>query len=91
MSKDIRICFHGTSKENADKILIEGFNPSTYFAKHLEDALAFGGEYVFYVRFKENGFEGPSEWQFHLRERVLPDKIWKLIRYSKDVLLENND
>lgn len=88
MSKDIRICFHGTTKENADKILIEGFNVGTYFANHLEDALAFGGEYVFFVKFKESGFDGPGDWQFHLRNHLLPDKIWKLIQYSPKLLLE---
>ena len=92
MNKDIRICFHGTSKENAEKILVEGFNVGTFFADHLEDALAFGGEYVFFVRFEESGFNIDSviEWQFHLRDRVLPDKIWKLIRYSKEVMSEND-
>ncbi len=86
----MRICFHGTTKENADKILVEGFNVGTYFANHLECALEFGGEYVFFVRFYEDGFknDGPLEWQFHLRDRVLPDKIWKLVQYSKEVLLE---
>lgn len=90
MNKDIRICFHGTTKENAIKILDEGFNVGTFFAEHLEDALAFGGDYVFYVRFEESGFKGPVEWQFHLRDRVLQDKIWKLMRYSKELLLEMN-
>ena len=87
----MRICFHGTSKENADKILVEGFNIGTYFANHLEDALAFGGEYVFFVRFEKSGFRNgePTDWQFHLRDRVLPDKIWKLVRYSPEELLHN--
>lgn len=85
MSKDIQICFHGTTKENADKILTEGFNVGTYFAKHLEDALEFGGEYVFFVKFEGNGFSG---WQFHLRNHLLPDKIWRLIQYSPKLLLE---
>ncbi len=83
------ICFHGTTSENAKKILTEGFNIGTYFAAHLEDAIAFGGESVFFVKFDEHRFNGPDDWQFHLRERVPPDQIWKLVRYSPQELFSN--
>ena len=76
----LRICFHGTTEENAEKILAEGFNVGTYFALHLEDAIEFGGESVFFVEFDEGKFNGPVDWQFHLRERVPPTKIKKLVQ-----------
>lgn len=45
----MKIWFHGTNKANAESILKEGFRPDTWFAAHLEDALAFGGNHVFEV------------------------------------------
>ena len=92
----MRICFHGTNKKAADKIVAEGFNVGTYFAFHLEDALAFGGDHVFFVRFEEGGFKGEDSWQFHLRDHIPPDKIWKLVRYLSTEILcnttgENNE
>jgi hypothetical protein len=78
----VRICFHGTTEENAKKILTEGFNIGTYFAEHLEDAIKFGGENVFFVEFDDEKFNGPVDWQFHLMERVAPAKIKKLERYT---------
>lgn len=79
-------CFHGTNKKNADKILVEGFNPKTYFARHLEDALEFGGNYVFLVEFDEKKFKNgaPNDWQFWIEERVMPDKIHRLTKYSTE-------
>lgn len=82
----MRICFHGTTKENAEKILGGGFNIGTYFALHLEDALEFGGDYVFRVEFDEGRFNGPVDWQFHLRERVPPERIRRLERYSREII-----
>jgi len=50
--KKSRICFHGTKRQNAYKILKTGFKKWTYFAKHLEDALGYGGKYVFEIYFE---------------------------------------
>ncbi len=90
----MRICFHGTTKENADNILKSGFNVDTYFAKHLEDAIGFGGEYVFYVRFDENRFNfdimKEDWWQFHTCEIIPPDWIWQLKSFSPETLLDNS-
>ena len=43
------IVFHGTNKENAISISKLGFESDTHFAIHLEDALEFGGSWVFMV------------------------------------------
>ncbi len=86
------ICFHGTDEGNAANIRTEGFRIGTYFALHLEDALEFGGPFVFFVRFDEGKFnhgDPGDEWQFHVRELIPPDKIWKLIRYDQRQLLLN--
>lgn len=85
------ICFHGTSKSTAERILKVGFQKGTYFARHLETALSFGGPYVFYVRFEEDGFNNLEEgwWQFHLAEKVGIDKIWKLLQFKPRILHEN--
>ena len=90
----MRICFHGTNEKNANKILVEGFQVGTYFAAHLQDALQFGGDHVFFVRFEEGKFsdyEPQDAWQFHIAERVPPEMIWKLIRYSPEQLLVNDE
>ena len=73
----LKICYHGTDEETAPKISREGFNPGTYFAEHLEDAIAFGGGYVFEVCFPQDT-TSVSEWQFTTNERVPPDRIVRL-------------
>ena len=52
-------CWHGTDEEGSVSITKEGFRPDTYFANHLEDALEFGGPYVFMVKFDRDNFYGP--------------------------------
>ncbi len=84
------ICFHGANKADAERISREGFRVGTYFARHLEDALGFGGPYVFFVRFEEGKFNNLEKdwWQFHLQERVSLWKIWKLVKYDPETLFE---
>lgn len=82
-------CYHGTNEENAKLILETGFRPGTYFAHHLEDALAFGGKYVFRVEFEEDKFsyaEDRDRWQFWIVNTILPDKIKSLTKYEKEVI-----
>lgn len=75
----MKICYHGTNKKNAENILKEGFNKGTYFAKHLEDAIGFGGRYVFSVMFKKEKI--PSNWQFILKRKRKPNNIVYLRYY----------
>lgn len=79
-------CYHGTNKENAKLILENGFRSGTYFAHHLEDALAFGGKYVFRVEFEEDKFNNEDDisWQFWIENTVAPDKIKSLIKYEEE-------
>jgi len=91
----LHILYHGTSKENADKILKEGFNKYTYFAKNLNDALMMGGEYVFGVAFKHykapDWFENFRCWQIRNKRHIPPSKIVGLVKYSMEEILINKE
>jgi len=51
----------------------EGFHKGTYFARHLEDALGFGGRHVFMVEFYVT--PGFRRWQVSLSHRLPPSAI----------------
>jgi len=76
-NKEGKLCFHGTNKENALKILNKGFEKGTHFAKHLEDSLEFGGSWVFMVWFKEDY----KNWQFVSNEKIPISKVFRLTQY----------
>jgi len=69
--------YHGTNKENAIKIIKEGFAVGTHFAHHLEDALEFGGSWVFMVKWKNK----PQNWQFLNKKKIPPERIHRLTQY----------
>ena len=84
------ICWHGTKDaRTAAKIEAEGFQPGTYFARHLEDALAFGCNYVFAVRFEDDEALAHLPWQFHIQNRIPPARIWTLKCYAVQTLIDN--
>ena len=77
------IAFHGTSKRNAAVIKCEGFKRKTYFARHMEDALEFGGKHIFAVEFSNDRskWRGENGWQFWIRNHIPPSAIvnyWRL-------------
>lgn len=96
--KPLTILYHGTSMELAAKIKKTGFKKDSYFSKHLEDAIAFGGSIVFEVLFKDS--ELPNNWQVKVSTRVdksricvfgqyvhhrrVNEKLWKLLQDSND-------
>jgi hypothetical protein len=55
------VWFHGTSPENAAIIERDGFKEGTWFARHMEDAVEFGGPVVFFVGVRFS--EAPLKWQ----------------------------
>jgi hypothetical protein len=59
------ICFHGTNRKNAESILQEGFRVGTWFAIEKENAIKFGGPYVFAVKLDRNLLGPGVSWQFH--------------------------
>lgn len=82
------ILFHGTKyKSVADKIMVKGFKKRTYFAKHLEDAVEFGGKYVFEVVFRES--ELPDNWQVICLNPVPVNRIVELTYHKREKLFEN--
>ena len=77
----MKICYHGTNKRNAQKILKEGFRRGTYFAQHLEDALAYGGFHLFRVVFEDEiVLQG---WQFKNKRIMGSDKIVSYEKYIR--------
>ena len=56
------IWFHGTTRECAELIKRDGFREGTWFARHMEDAVTFGGPVVFFVKVSFSG-KSSDEWQ----------------------------
>ena len=83
--------YHGTSPENARKILSCGyFYAGTYFAFRKQDAVKFGGPVVFKAEFDPIGFNNTNlddpinDWQFHLRTTLDVDSTVKLMEPSHE-------
>ena len=70
------ICYHGTNEAAVKQILREGFLPDSWFARHMEDAVVYGGPYVFSVYF-DDGLP-PDYWQFHCPSAIPLVRIGKL-------------
>jgi len=84
--KQRKICYHGTNKKGYNGILEKGyFDKYTYFAAHLEDALGFGGKYIFEVCFFSN--KVPSHWQFIVKKKYSIKNIVRIKYHSKIILL----
>jgi len=79
VDKEDFVCYayHGTNKENALKISKNGFKVGTHFASHLEDALEFGGSWIFVVKWDHK----PFNWQFLNKRIIKPNKIHRLTQY----------
>lgn len=83
----MKICYHGTdTEEKAKSILATGFNPDTWFAENLQDALGFGGPYIFEVAFD---FDKAPNWQFHVLERVPVNRIVSCVFFQKEARYNN--
>lgn len=83
-----RIVFHGTKDwKTAKQILRGGFAPLTYFGLNLQDALEFGGEYIFYVVLKC----GDRNWQPRPSDVVPIDRILRLIKVSPKMIYCNDN
>lgn len=88
--EELSVCWHGTSKKAAENILKEGFNKGTYFSKHLEDALGFGGNYVFAVVFETKEVKD-FWWQFVCKDIISPELIISFKYYECKTIKENKD
>ncbi len=75
-----KIWFHGTKDmESAKSIMHNGFKEGTWFAAHLEDAIEFGGEYVFYVDAKFS----TRKWQVCSANPISKMAILKIIKFNR--------
>lgn len=81
------ICYHGTKAEAAVAIQQKGFRPWTHFARHLENAIDYGGLHVFDVVFDDP----PENWQFHNRETVSPNRITRYRVFQETTVFENKE
>jgi len=81
-----RIYWHGTNtKRKANSILKNGFNKDTWFSRHLEDAIEYGGKYVFAVGFIMNEPVKTTRdynWQFVMGDRIPVSDIFWLKEYT---------
>lgn len=84
------IAYHGTNAANARSIQRSGFRPGTYFAHHLEDALGYGGKYVFEVAFRGVIRTTSDNWQFVTNETVPANAIVRLTHYEKTTIVFDN-
>ena len=75
-----QMVYHGTNEITARRIQKQGFEKGTYFAKHLEDAVGYGGEYVFEVMYPTELI--PENWQFIIGKTLSPRSIVSLKRYK---------
>jgi len=83
-----KIYWHGTtSKKKVQSILKNGFNKGTWFACHLEDALEFGGKYVFAVVIEWE--KKIKTWQICADERIPPDTILRVEKFTVEKIYEN--
>ena len=82
------IYYHGTSLKNALSICREGFREYTYFATHLEDAVGYGGSYVFHVMFEKR--MELDVWQFREPGVVPVDRIVRLRHHEVVELFSNS-
>lgn len=83
--------YHGTNEYAAEMILIEGFKADSWFAVHLEDAICFGGDYVFEVALEWDE-KSDEDWQFHVLEPIPAKKIIKLQKYNiETIFLQGSD
>lgn len=85
----IVIVYHGTNQVNARKILKDGFKKDTYFALHLEDAIGYGGLYVFEVAYPL-GRIPEGCWQFMCDVLVIPKSIVRLTKYNRSKVIRDN-
>jgi hypothetical protein len=80
------IWFHGTtSGEIARRILKYGFQPNTWFSRHLEDALALGGPHIFEVGF----YDYVDAWQMQWPDTISPERIIAYTYFEKKIILNH--
>lgn len=89
----MQIWFHGTNGMAAIGVLKDGFRVGTWFARHLEDALAFGGPHVFEVALDADKVNTDSDavtpWQVHTLEVIPPERIVGYSVFTTEMRIDN--
>lgn len=85
----MKIWFHGTNADAAESIRREGFRVGTWLARNLQDALAFGGPWVFEVALGGERISPDAGWQIHTLEPIPPDRIVALTAFTQQVVFDN--
>jgi len=83
----MHLMFHGTSLENAERILASGeFAVGTHFGHHMEECLKMGGACIFEVVFDEK----PTDyWEYRCPEPIPTSQVRLLINVEPTVLWHN--
>lgn len=85
---EFEVLYHGTKfKYNAFKILKEGFKEWSYFSSNLNNAVGFGGKYVFEVVFLKSDL--PDYWQVRCENRIPPERIVRMSKYKSQEIIKN--
>jgi len=74
------VWFHGTDAEHAASIEQAGFKEGTWFARHMEDAIGFGGPCVFFVRVQFD--KSPLKWQVHASNHIPASAIQRRVNFA---------
>lgn len=82
------ILYHGTTKENADIIIKEGFKKGTFFARHLESSLHYGGDYIFEVLFE---YDTGEYWEYVTDVDVPVSMIRSYYKLPVELILHNKE
>ena len=83
----MKVWYHGTSEDAAQRILQEGFKPGTYFARNLADSLHMGGTVLFEVVFDED----PTDYWEVITGYIPPDRILMAYRVRPEILFHDKD
>ncbi len=70
-----KVWYHGTTLDKAVLIMKKGFKRETWFARHMEDALEFGGPCIFAVNV--TFAKTPMKWQACCSNPIPPTAIRK--------------
>lgn len=87
-----KVWFHGTrSIQELTSIKKNGFRKGTYFARHMEDAVGYGGPYVAWVKVRFD--HTPLEWQAISANKIPARSIigWCYVRGQRKIRKRMNE
>jgi len=79
--------YHGTDKKTADLIMKNGFKRGSFFATHMEDAVGYGGNYVFEVSIRLP--YDHTYWEYVTPVKIPARQIMRLFRFNTTEIYKN--